>query len=125
MSADAKKLGILMLGCGLAARIHSRVLRRIGGVELFYASRDVARADAYRERYGGRRAFGSYADGLAEPKVDVALVATPTVTHRDLAIQSLEAGRHVIVEKPAFMRARDADVVREIANAAGRRVFVA
>jgi predicted dehydrogenase len=52
-------------------------------------------------------------------------VATPTVTHRDLAVQSLEAGKHVIVEKPAFMRAVDADVVRDAAETAHRQVFVA
>jgi UDP-N-acetylglucosamine 3-dehydrogenase len=125
MTAVERPLGILLLGCGLAAKIHSRVLRRIGGVELFYASRDRGRAEAYRQRYGGKHAFGSYADGLADPLVDVALVATPTVTHRELAMQSLSAGKHVIVEKPAFMHSCDADVVRDVAAAAGRQVFVA
>ena len=125
MSNRAKHVGILMLGCGLAARMHSRTLRRIGGVELFYASRQRERAESYRRRYGGRRAFGSYAEGLADSLVDVALVATPTVTHRDLAVQSLAAGKHVIVEKPAFMRSSDADDVRRAAGVAGPRVFVA
>jgi UDP-N-acetylglucosamine 3-dehydrogenase len=125
MSTREARVGILLMGCGWASAIHSRMLRRLGGVELFYASRDAARAEEYRRRYGGTCAFGSYADGLAEPRVDIALVATPTVTHRDLAVQSLEAGKHVIVEKPAFMRARDADVVREIATAVDRQVFVA
>jgi len=118
-------LGVLFLGCGLATRMHSRTLRRIGGVELFYGSRELARAEEYRRRYGGRRAFGSYADGLADPSVDVALVATPTVSHRELAIRALAAGKHVIVEKPAFMCSSDADEVRRAASAAGRRVFVA
>lgn len=125
MSKAEKPVGVVFLGCGLATRMHSRTLRRIGGVELFYASRDGSRAEAYRREYGGRRAFGSYADGLAEPLVDVALIATPTVTHRELAVESLEAGKHVIVEKPAFMRSADADTVRGIATATDRRVFVA
>jgi predicted dehydrogenase len=94
-------------------------------VELFYASRDGSRAEAYRRRYGGRRAFASYADGLAEPLIDIALVATPTVTHCDLAVQALRAGKHVIVEKPAFMHSTDADSVRDVAAIAGRQVFVA
>jgi predicted dehydrogenase len=97
----------------------------MSGLELFYASRDGGRAEAYRRRYGGRRAFASYAEGLAEPRVDVALVATPTVTHLDLVVQSLRAGKHVIVEKPAFMCSTDADSVREVAANVGRRVFVA
>ena len=125
MSGRVGNVGILMLGCGAAARIHSRTLRRIGGVDLYYASRELSRAEALRRQYGGRRAFGSYAQALAEPQVDVALVATPTVSHRELAIQSLAAGKHVIVEKPAFMHASDADDVRGVASGADRRVFVA
>ena len=125
MKETPRATGIVIIGCGAAARIHSRVLRRMPGIELFYASRDPRRADAYARRWGGRRAFGSYADALADASVDIALIATPTVTHRDLAVQSLEAGKHVIVEKPAFMRSGDCDAVREVAAGAGRRVFVA
>ena len=125
MSRQPRPIGVLVVGCGLAARIHSRTLRRIGGVELFYASRDRLRAEGYRQRYGGRRAFGSYGDGMVDPDVDVVLIATPTATHLELAVQSLEARKDVIVEKPAFMRSCDADVVRKAASAAGRRVFVA
>ena len=125
MSAPARPTGVLLLGCGWAAAIHSRTLRRLGGVELLYASRDGARAEEYRRRFGGRRAFASYDAGLADAAVDVAIVATPTATHRELALRALGAGKHVIVEKPAFMRAADADVVRAAASAAARRVLVA
>lgn len=105
--------------------MHSRVLRRIGGVVLSYASRDGGRAAALCGMFDGRRAFGSYEGALSDDSVDVVLVATPTVSHRDLALVALEAGRHVIVEKPAFMSARDADIVRDSASAAGKRVMVA
>ena len=125
MTAPARSTGVLFLGCGWATAIHSRTLRRLGGVELFYASRDAGRADAYRRRFGGRRSFGSYEAGLAHAAVDVAVVATPTSTHRELALQALGAGKHVIVEKPAFMRAADADAVRAAAGGVGRRVLVA
>ena len=125
MSPRDRPLGILLLGCGQAADIHSRTLRRIGSTTLWYASRDRERAERYCGRYGGRRAFGSYSDGLSESGVDVVIVATPTVTHRDLALQALEAGKHVIVEKPAFMTSADATVICEAAGVAGRRAFVA
>ena len=125
MTARAAPIGVLFLGCGWATAIHSRTLRHIGGVELFYASRDGARADRFCRRYGGRRAFGSYEAGLEECGVDVALVATPTATHRELALLALAAGKDVIVEKPAFMRPAEADTVRAAADAAGRRVLVA
>ncbi len=119
------RLGVLFLGCGLATSMHSRTLRRAPGVDRYYASRDGHRAAEANRRFGGAGAFGSYEAGLAEPGVDVALVATPTATHRELAMLALAAGKDVIVEKPAFMRASDADVVSEAAARAGRRVLVA
>jgi predicted dehydrogenase len=125
MIIPRRKVGILCLGCGRASAIHSRRLRRMRGVELFYASRDLARAVAYCRRFGGRAAFGSYEAGLADAAVHVAVVATPTATHRELALLALEAGKHVIVEKPAFMGAADADIVGAAAAAAMLRVFVA
>ena len=120
-----QRLGILFLGCGWATTMHSRTLRKIGNVNLYYASRDAARAEAFRAKYDGQRAFGSYDTAVAEADVHIALVATPTVTHRDLAILALTAGKHVIVEKPAFMRAADVEPVRQAARAASRSVFVA
>lgn len=125
MSDRNARIGVVMLGCGWASTIHSRTLRRLPGVQVFYASRQRARADAQCSRFGGVAAFGSYEEALADPRVDVALVVTPTATHRELALAALSAGKHVIVEKPAFMRAADADVVRETAARSQRRVFVA
>ena len=121
----SQQLGILFLGCGWATTMHSRTLKKIGGVNLFYASRDAARAEQFRAKHGGVRAFGSYDAALADAPADIALVATPTVTHQALALRSLQAGKHVIVEKPAFMRAADVTPVRDAAHAAGRSVFVA
>ena len=116
---------VLFLGCGAATAMHSRTLRRIGNVELFYASRGPKRAESYRQSFGGRAAYDSYDAGLEDGRADVAFVATPTATHRDLVMRALEAGRHVIVEKPAFMCAADVDVVGERARTVQRRVFVA
>lgn len=118
-------MNVLFLGCGSATAMHSRTLRKIGGVRFLYASRDPRRAEAYRLRYDGQRAFGSYEDAVADPSVDVVVVATPTTTHRELALLALRAGRHVIVEKPAFMRSSDVAAVREAAARAGRQALVA
>ncbi len=125
MLNSERRVGVLLLGCGWASRIHSRTLAKLGGIELFYASRDRTRAEALRLRYRGRRAFGSYAAGLAHRDVDVAIVATPTSTHYELATRALNAQKNVIVEKPAFMSSAELDRVRSVADANGRRVFVA
>lgn len=118
-------LRIVVLGCGHAAVTHSRVLRRLGGVELSYASRDPARAEAYRRRHGGRRAYGSYDDGLADAGNQVALITTPTASHQELTMRALETGKDVVVEKPAFMRSADVQAVHAAAAMRSRRVFVA
>lgn len=118
-------MNVLFLGCGWATGMHSRTLRKIGDAQLLYASRDASRAERYRLKYGGQRAFGSYESAVADPAVDVVVVATPTATHRELTRLALDAGRHVIVEKPAFMRASDVPEVRAAAARAGRMVLVA
>ena len=114
-----------MLGCGWASRIHSRTLTRLGGVELFYASRDPVRAETLRRKYHGRQAFGSYAAGLANRDVDVAIIATPTSAHYELTALSLDAGKDVVVEKPAFMSSAQLDQVSAMAHAKSKWVFVA
>jgi predicted dehydrogenase len=118
-------MNVLFLGCGWATSMHSRTLRKIGGVRLLYASRDASRAEKFRLRFDGARAFGSYEAAVAHASVDMVVVATPTVTHRDLALLALNAGRHAIVEKPAFMRSSDVGAVRDAAARAGRQVLVA
>ncbi|HET8653935.1 MAG TPA: Gfo/Idh/MocA family oxidoreductase [Longimicrobiaceae bacterium] len=120
-----RSLRLAFLGCGFATRLHSRTLRRFPGVERFYASRDAGRAEAYARKYGGAGSFGSYEAALADERVDVALVATPPRSHLELALAALAAGKHVIVEKPPFLRSSDFDAVARAAEAAGRRVFVA
>ncbi len=119
------RVGILIMGCGMSATIHARVLRRMRGVDLYFASRHRGRAEEYRDRFGGAGAFDSYEDALACQGLDLAVVATPTASHRDLAMLALRAGRHVVVEKPAFLSASEADSVATRAERVGRRVFVA
>jgi len=116
---------LAFLGCGHITRVHSRHLRALGGdVRASYASRDLAKAEEYRRRYGGERAYGSYEDALADPAVQAVVVAVPPRMHLDLALRTLEAGKHVLVEKPAFLRAGDYVTAIEARDRAGRVVLV-
>ena len=119
------RLRLAFLGCGWATRLHSRTLALVGNVELRYASRDGERAGAYCRHFAGQRAYESYDAALDDETVDIVVIATPTATHRDLTIRALSAGKDVIVEKPAFMRSDDVDIVQNVASEATRRVFVA
>jgi predicted dehydrogenase len=106
--------------------MHSRTLRGIDkGVRLFHASRDVARARDFQRRFGGEDAFGDYESALADPRVEAAVVVTPPSSHLEWTLAALRAGKHVIVEKPAFLTPGDFDTVEEAARSAGRLVMVA
>jgi predicted dehydrogenase len=76
-------------------------------------------------RLGGQGTFPSYEAALQNPEVDAVLVLTPPDQHLDWTLQALAAGKHVVVEKPPFLRSADFDVVAHAAERAGRRVMVA
>lgn len=118
-------INLAFLGCGNITRGHSHTLKGFEGLRRWYASRDPAAAERFSRELGGAGAFGSYAAALADERIDTVLVATPPDSHLDLAIGALEQGKHVIVEKPAFLRSADFDAVRAAERRSGRRAFVA
>lgn len=116
---------VVFLGCGFIAGVHGRSLRKLRGeIVPGFASRDRARAEAYRARHGGFRSFGGYRAAIDDPGVDAVVVAVPPRFHRGLALEALAAGKHVLVEKPAFPRLADYERVREARDRAGRTVLV-
>ena len=116
--------GLAFLGCGFATRLHSRTLRNFD-VDRFYESRDPGRAADCASRYGGSGHFGSYEAAIEDPRVGIVLIATPPSSHRELSLRALEAGKHVIVEKPPYLSTADFDEVAAAAQRAGRRLLVA
>ena len=116
---------VVFLGCGFITGVHSTHLRKLGGLFVAgYASRDRARADEYCRRFGGDGVYGDYASAIADPRVDAVVIAVPPAFHRELALQALEAGKHVPVEKPAFPGMPDYELVRAARDRAGRIVLV-
>jgi predicted dehydrogenase len=116
---------IAFLGCGFITRVHSRHLKAlIPDVVCSYASRDRARADEFCRRFGGAAGYGDYAAAIGDPDVDAVVIAVPPRFHRELALQALAAGKHVVVEKPAFPRLADYEEVAEARDRAGRVVLV-
>ena len=63
-------------------------------------SRDLARARAFADEHGIPEAFGSYEELLASPEVDAMYVPLPNSMHVEWSIKALEAGKHVLSEKP-------------------------
>lgn len=117
---------LAFLGTGLATKIHSKTIKSLAPqVERFYASRDKARADAANAAFQGKGAYGSYDQAIGDPSVDVVLVALPPSMHLEWTMAALEAGKHVILEKPPLLRSSDFDQVSAAASRANRQVLVA
>ena len=94
-------------------------------VRRFYASRNPEKAAELERRFRGAGSYGGYEAALADGRIDVAFVATPPSSHLELTLRALRSGKHVIVEKPAFLRAADFDQVEAVQAETGRRVLVA
>jgi predicted dehydrogenase len=78
-------------------------------------ARDLARAQDAAERWGAPLAYGSYRELVTSPEVDAVYIGTPASLHREWAVAAIEAGKHVLCEKPF---AANADDARRIADAA-------
>ena len=85
------------------------------------ASRDQARADEYAKQWEIPRAYGSYDDLLADPEIEAVYISLPNTLHCEWSIRALEAGKHVLCEKPL---SRHPDEVAAAFDAADRTGFL-
>jgi predicted dehydrogenase len=77
------------------------------GVLSAIASRDMSKARALADRFGAPLAFGSYDELLASKDVDGVYIPLPTAQHVEWTAKAIEAGKHVLVEKPLALDAKD------------------
>ena len=86
------------------ANINAAVLGGIAQVDgaraAAVASRDAERARAYAAEHGIERAHGSYEALLADPEVDAVYISLPNSMHHEWTMRALDAGKHVLCEKP-------------------------
>jgi len=108
-----------ILGPGGIARAFTSDLRTAGLDVAAVGSRRRESAEAFAADFDIARAHGSYEELVADPDVDIIYIATPHPMHAANALLALEAGKHVLVEKPFTLNAREAAAVREAAAARG------
>ena len=84
------------------------------------ASRDQMRADRYAKTWEIQRAYGSYDALLADPEVEAVYISLPNSLHCEWAIKALEAGKHVLCEKPLSRRASEVEAAFDAADRTGR-----
>jgi predicted dehydrogenase len=86
------------------------------------ASRTLACAEAYARQWGIERVFGSYDAMLADPAIDVVYIAVPNALHAMWTVRAVEAGKHVLCEKPLALSVAEVDAVIAAAARHGRVV---
>ncbi|MEU7860557.1 Gfo/Idh/MocA family oxidoreductase [Nonomuraea sp. NPDC049141] len=120
MSPLEEPLRIGVLG---AARISGRSIvapaATLGHRLVAVAARDRRRAEAFAQEHGVERVVGSYADLIADPEVDVVYNPLPNGLHGPWNIRALQAGKHVLSEKPSASNAEEAAAVGEAVRKAG------
>ena len=105
-------MNVGILGCGLIADFHlPHILKQpeVGSVSVADLNRD--RAEATAKKYGLENVYPDLSSMLGDQKIDVIHVLTPPATHARLAIQAVEAGCHVFVEKPMALSAAEAEAM--------------
>ncbi len=108
-------------GTGIIASVFADAMSKVeGGTVVAIGSRTAESAGRFAAAFGVPRAHGSYQALADDPDVDVVYVATPHAQHLDVAAPSLEAGKHVLCEKPMSLSARQTTRMAEIARDNGR-----
>ncbi|HXK15070.1 MAG TPA: Gfo/Idh/MocA family oxidoreductase [Gaiellaceae bacterium] len=84
------------------------------------ASRDQQRAEEYAKQWDIPRAYGSYEALLADPEIEAVYISLPNSMHCEWSIKSVEAGKHVLCEKPLSRHPNEVEEAFDAADKAGR-----
>lgn len=105
------------------ALINRRVLPAIvqssRGELLGIASRDAVKAKEFADLWKIPKSYGSYDGLLADPKIDVVYIPLPNHLHTPWIVRSLEAGKHVLCEKPMCLTMEDMDIAEYVSEKTG------
>ncbi len=115
---------VAVVGAGFIGPVHVEALRRLGIDVAGVLGCDAAESESARAAQGLPRAYANLAELLADDSVQAVHLAVPNVLHYEMAKRVLEAGKHVICEKPLAMNARQSAELVAIARDAGREAGV-
>lgn len=120
METSESELGVALVGCGDIGRLRADAVRAAEGFRLVVVcDRDRGRAEDFGATYGAR--VEPEADAaVGAPDVDLVIVSTPPSSHAAIGVAALEAGAHVLVEKPLARTSEECRAMMEAADRADR-----
>src|SRR5512143_1535042 len=117
---------VAFAGAGYIINIHARAAQAQKGVELAaVVEKYPEKASALAGKFGIKHQFETVEQMLKHGRVDALVIGTPNFLHASQAISALEAGVHVLVEKPMAMNARQAERMLETSARCGTVLMVA
>ena len=97
---DKSKIGVIGLG-GVAQLVHLPNLSKLPNAELISVCEvNKSRLMTIAEKFSIKERYSNYNEMLEKSQMDAVIIATPTSTHADIAVDCLEAGKDILVEKP-------------------------
>jgi predicted dehydrogenase len=117
-AGSRERIRVAVIGAGFSGSAHVDALSRLRDVEVTgVLASSPDRAHAAAERLRVARGYASLADVLSDDDLDAVHICTPNVLHADMITAALDAGKHVLAEKPLAL---DAAQARTLASLAGR-----
>jgi len=121
----SKPIGLCVVGAGAIAERHLQACDKLSGVSRqWLVSQPADQARDFAERWQFSRFGTALEPALADEKVDLVWIASPSPAHSQQAIQALQAGKDVVVEIPVALSWADAQQVAQTAERLRRRVWV-
>ena len=124
----SKKLRVAIIGCGgIANGKHLPSLKKLEQVEMVaFCDIEIKKAEKAAIEYGTPEAvvYKNYKQLLEDESIDVVHVLTPNISHAEISIASMEAGKHVMCEKPMAKTSEEAKLMVETAERTGKKLTI-
>ena len=113
---DKTKIGIIGLG-GVAQLVHLPILSKLQNVEISaVADIQKSKLESIKTKYNIKNGFRDYKELLTNEDIEAVIIATPTNTHAGIAVDSLKAKKHILVEKPVALNYKEAKLINNTAK---------
>jgi predicted dehydrogenase len=110
-----KKYQVGIIGAGWIAKAHMRNLQKMGRADIrWIAARNPENLEKVRTEFGVSQKTHDYRDMLKDPEVELVIIATPPHLHRDMFIETVRAGKHVLLEKPMALNMEDIEEMMKV-----------